>query len=414
MCEPQGIPVGNQVVGYYQEGFFFAGEWSPRMAERTMQCRRFYEGGTKDVEVWHPRDNTVFLRSSVYGGSSGSRNGCVVDWLVAGGGFVENSVCSGYAHGWWTPGPAGMWIWHDGHAGEKYISSMAPSASAIFETVYITNNTASFRVGDSPTIDPRVTAIQNHVLEMIRTPGMFQDVEFDRLDHECKLGQNNSVLGRYSRSWESDNDEPGPTVATFECSRLKWGMVPFIATLFIAKVWFALDLQLYHQNDFDTAHSRWRDFVAPHSVLRIQAWLGLRTSIDGPPPPDDALYYAEYDGVAAHWPRIITVPHPPDGWAIPSDGNPMLLAQEPGQYFVPPAYVEWRGQLNDFSAPNLAGQGFPAEVDAGHGFDADFRTLKTALGSWSVPGAPSDLDANMGDRNQIWDGNVAFRLADVA
>jgi len=379
-----GTPIGWPIHGRVKDGILYKGGWPPELA-----CRKFPEPAVDVVDVTSRGGNTIFLRSAT------EKDGCCADWLVPGAAYVEDSDCpSGYIKEW-EHDPVG----HPGHYGETYIENVATGYVDLFDKVAVSGSTAAFHYRDG--VDSRDVAIRNAALSAITTSGTFEGTAFDLLDHEVSA-MGNAHLGRYSRSWNGTTfditDSRLPVVATFPESRTKYGE-PVTAELVITKVWVVMDLTLNHTMQYTSAQpggypTRF-DFIEPHAVVRMMAWLGLRVTIDG----DSEAVYTEGD--CSRWPTL-TRPH-----------NGLRLASEPGEYWEPPAYVEWCGVCNNHSEPTLADQGFPRVVGDSYfvqntGYGPVLYEAATALGAWEVGARPVLRESQPDDAQQMWTGSVSF------
>jgi len=397
-----GVPVGSPIDGYFGEGYFYYGKWPQRDGQ--IQCRRFPDEPLRSTTVMSPAGNTIFLTSASQG------DGCGADWLIPGAGYVTASNClSGFEHVHTGSDPELPSPIHTPYAAH---SGALPPCQHLFDRVSVVSNSTEFLAREDT--DPHDVDLHNAILAKVRTPGMFAGIEFDQLDHEAREWGNHG-LGRFSRTWDGTGysrifDSRLPLVRRYYASRDKWLRVSARAELVIVKVWFVLDLALPHTKtvipEVGTVLFDRYEHIEPHCVVRIHVWLGLRVDFDplGMKPPP--VTYT--DGNLARWPDI----GPP--------GNEILLAQEPGQWQWPPAFVEWRGVLNNSSNPALHGgaphgQGFPKQVGGEdfsiHGpYDRSLKSACTALGTWTVPGAPVHLDHNSDNPNQHWVGEIGFNF----
>lgn len=391
-CE--GAATGSPIQGYFGDGFFYYGTW-PQEGDH-LQCRRFPDEPLRSTTVMSPVGNTIFLTSASQG------DGCGADWLIPGAGYVTASNClSGFEHvheGSEPELPSPLGTPYAAHSGAPL------PCQHLFDHVAVVSANPAFLNRDG--LDPHDVDLHNAILAKVRTPGIFEGIEFDRLDHEAREGGNRG-LGRFSRGWDGTGyditDSRLPVVRRYPASRTKWFNQPATVELVIVKVWFVLDLALPHTKtiipESGTILFDRYDHIEPHCVARIHVWLGLRVTIDG-------SCEAVYTNDLSEWPAIT----PP--------GNELLIAQEPGQWRWPPAFVEWRGVLNNSSQPSLHGQGYPRQVG-----DEDFsihgpygevlKSACTALGTWRVPGAPVEIDRNPLDPNQHWIGEICFNFTDV-
>ncbi|MCK4624063.1 MAG: hypothetical protein KAV00_02045 [Phycisphaerae bacterium] len=384
------VVIGGAIRGFFGEGFFYHGTW-PQEDEQ-LQCRKFYHNALRSTTVMSRGSNTIFLTSATQG------DGCGADWLVPGAGHVVKSDCgAGFSHvNDDVPGEDSP----EGYAYARWILGDGDGCARLFDHVSVVSANPEFKNREG--VDPHDVDLHNAILAKVRTPGTFEGIEFDRLDHEAREG-GNPGLGRFSRTWDGTGYTDGimdprlPVVRTYPASRTKWFAQPVAAELVIVKVWFILDLALPHTKTIITGGRR--DFIEPHCVARIHVWLGLRATIDG----DNPDVYVDYTN-SPHWPDITP------------DGNELLLAQEPGKWEWPPAFVEWRGVLNNASNPTLHNQDYPQQVGEDNEVDRLWgRMLKsacTALGTWRVPGAPVQMDHNPDDPNQHWIGEICFNFTD--
>ena len=389
------VGIGGAVRGYFGEGTFYHGKW-PQDGAR-IQCRRFPDDALRSVTVMSQGANTIFLTSATQG------DGCGADWLIPGAGYVTASNCdSGFEHVHTGSTPE-----LPSPRGTTYASNSGatPPCQHLFDHVAVVSNDATFANREG--LDSHDVDLHNEILLKALERGLFEHVEFDRLDHEATRTKN-SGLGRFSRSWDGtglDITDPRlPVVRSYPArfSHTKWFGVPVTAQLVIVKVWMILDLALPHTKitmPTDVGPFGRNDFIEPHCVARINVWLGLRVAVDENEHGVQAVYT---DGQSGIWPDITP------------KGNELLLRQKtPNQWQWPPAFVEWRGALNDFSQPSLGDQGYPNQVG-----DEDFnikgpygRSLKeacTALETWRVPGAAVQLDRNPENPNQHWTGGIYF------
>jgi hypothetical protein len=398
--EEFGNPMRHEAIG---DGLFFHGRWPPEYegTSGTIQCRKFHDPTILTTDAFSQGGNTHFLRSSLTN-RGWNEGACTVDWLVPGAGYVPNSVClSAYAHGWVDPDGT----IHDGHLGEMYMETVSNTCDGLFDQVAISFPDIEFLEVEDSHIDPRVVSLQNAVVEISKTQTLpLQDsggVTFDRLDHQAASTRDNAFLGTYERSWDATTweGEPGtvigdarlPVVGIYPASRTKYGWESVFAELVLVRVIVSMDLQLHHSKLTSPSgpfvDGNRSEFVAPHAVVRIRAWLGLRVQIEGES-------QATYTGSVARWPEISPA------------GNQVLLASEPGKFWAPPACIEWRGQLNDFSYPNLEDQGYPAEATDNLAlllYGPACKTAATAAGTWRMPGTAVYRDRFENDP-EAWKG----------
>lgn len=403
------VIVGSPISGYFGDAFFYHGTWPQTFDE--LQCRRFPDEPLRSTTVRSRADNTIFLTSASQGGRD---SGCGADWLIPGAGYVTSSSCrSGFEHvheGSEPELPSPIHTPYASHSGAP------PACQHLFDYVSVVSANPEFKNREG--VDPHDVNLHNAILRKVRKPRTFERggghyTEFDRLDHEANTRRKNAGLGRFSRTWNGTGydimDSRLPIVRSYpnRYSRTKWFNVPVTAQLVIVKVWFVLDMALPHTKtiypDAGTVQFVRHDHIEPHCVVRIYVWLGLRVTIDENEHGVEAVYTEGQSGI---WPDITP------------EGNELLLAQKGTQWQWPPAFVEWRGVLNNASNPTLHGQDYPKRVgdDDESVYGPYGRTLKnacTALGTWYVPGTPVEIDRNPDDPNQHWIGEVGFNFTNT-